>query len=85
MERFEAAIVLVRGRVRTNQSFVAAHEHDQCASKINGKQGHCDRGHNTPHYERMPFPLPNFMKQAYRMMAEMFNLVAVERQTARVK
>lgn len=64
---------------------MAAHEKNQGASNVPGKEGHRDRGHNSPHKQRMPFPLPDLAKQPPGMMAEMFDLASAEGKAAGVE
>jgi hypothetical protein len=61
------------------------HHHDQRATEIDRQQWHYDRSYKTPHHQRMPLPLPNSVKQAQGMVAQMFDLLPVERKSACVK
>jgi hypothetical protein len=70
---------------RMHQRSMATHQQHQGASNIHGKQWHQNRSHKAPHDKRMPFPLPNFVNQAQRMMAQMLDLLSVKREAASVK
>lgn len=64
---------------------MAAHEQDQSATQIEGEQGHSDGGDEAPNDECVPLPLPDFVKEAQGMMAEMLDLMAAERELAGVE
>lgn len=64
---------------------MATHEQYKCPSNANGKQWHGDGCDEAPDDECVPFPLPDCVKQPPRMMAEMFDLMAVQWKAARVK
>jgi hypothetical protein len=77
--------VLVHSGARTQQRLITSHHQHQYAAKIYCQQWHCDRGHKTPYNQGMPFPLPNGVKQAHRMVAKMLDLLLAKRQAACVK
>ena len=78
------SVLLHRG-ARTQQRSMTPHHQHQYTSKIYRQQWHCDRGHKAPHYQCMPFPLPDGVKQADGMMAEMLDLLPAEREAPSVK
>lgn len=64
---------------------MATHQHHQGASNVHGEQRHCDCGHKAPHHQCMPFPLPNFSNQVQGMMAQVLDLVPVQRKPSSMK
>lgn len=76
---------LVQRGTRMHQRSMTTHEQHNGASNIHGKQWHQNRGHKAPHDKCMPFPLPDFANQAQRMMAQMLDLLSVQREAASVK
>jgi hypothetical protein len=64
---------------------VAAHEDDQASAEVVGEQWHGDGGDDSPDDEGVPLPLPDLVEQAEGMMAEVFQLVAVEGEAAGVE
>ena len=61
------------------------HQQDEGAAKIHGQQRHEDGGHDAPDHQSVPFPSPDFMQQAHRMVAEVLDLAAGEREAVGVK
>ena len=61
---------------------MTTHQQHKGASDIDGEQWHQYRCHDAPHDQRMPFPLPDFVNQTQRMMAQMLDLFSVQRQAA---
>ena len=58
------------------------HEQYNGAPDIDGEYRHQNGCDDAPHDQRMPFPLPDLVNQAQRMMAQMLDLFSVQRQTA---
>ena len=61
---------------------MTAHEQHNGAPDIDGEYRHQNRCDDAPHDQRMPFPLPDLVNQAQRMMAQMLDLFSVQRQAA---
>lgn len=76
---------LVHGGARTDQSSMTTHQQHQGAPDIHGKQGHHNRSHNAPDDKCVPLPLPDVANQTQRMMAQMLELLSVQRKAASVK
>jgi hypothetical protein len=64
---------------------VPSQKDNQCAAQVDSQQGHRYRRNRPPDDERMPFPLPNLVKQSQRMMAQVLQLLSVHWQPARLK
>ena len=61
---------------------MTAHEKHNGAPDIDGEYRHQNGCDDAPHDQRMPFPLPDLVNQAQRMMAQMLDLFSVQRQAA---
>ena len=68
-----------------HQCPVSAHQHHQTPSDPVGEQRHRDCGDHSPYEERVPLPLPDFTKQAHRMVTQVLELTSIHRQPAGMK
>jgi hypothetical protein len=64
---------------------VAAHEQHQAAANIGGEQRQHDGGHQAPHDERVPLPLPNVPDELHGVVRQVLDLMAVEGESAAVE
>ena len=64
---------------------MAAHEQDKGAADVMGEQRHGDGGDQSPDDEGVPLPLPDVVKEAEGMVAEVLDLLAREREAAGVE
>lgn len=75
----------VGGGAGVHEGAVAAHENDQAAAKVVGEDGHRDGGDDGPDDEGVPLPLPDVVEEAERVVAEVFELLAVHGELAGVE
>lgn len=64
---------------------MATHEQHQGSANISSEEGHDHNSENGPDHQRVPFPLPDVANHTPGMMAQVFNLSTVERNTSSVK
>lgn len=64
---------------------MATHQDHERASNVHSEQGQCDRGHEAPYYQCVPFPLPNFSHQVQGMMAQVLDLAPVQGKPSSMK
>ena len=64
------------------KSAMATHQEDNGAADIDGEYRNQNRCDYAQHDQGMPLPLPDFVNQTQRMMAQMLDLFAVQRQAA---
>ncbi len=64
---------------------MTTHQHHERTPDLHSEQRHYDCGHQAPHHQCVPFPLPNFSNQVQGMMAQVLDLVPIQRKPSSMK
>ncbi len=77
--------VSAQGGARAGEDAVAAQKDDEAAADVVREDGHGDGGDDAPDDEGVPLPLPDIADEAEGVVAEVFELLAGEREAVGVE